>query len=279
MAVNHYKSKVLSSSSVMGVVATAVPTVASLSRTADIENPEGHFVFVPPTPRHPGVVAKPYEEKKSLAPPPIAFSPICLRGIPTRSARSGPALPPALQTSPEVAHTFRFAADAALTAANITVRDVIAATGNICIVANSDLNSFASCVKVKSLTVWAPSSSSMKSIALSWAAESSGREPDEVVNKAVPAGMTLPSSLVFVPPSWALAGFWQIGPAAPTAVMFQISVPAGAIVDLSVSLRLSNTQTPVQSTVGSAALGSVYYLALDGPGSNKLLPLGLPTTS
>jgi len=61
--------------------------------------------------------------------------------------------------------------------------------------------------------------------------------------------------------------------------MFNITTNAEAIIDLAVDYRISNVFSPVASTVAAGTLGSVYYLALDGPSSNKLQVVGLPTTA
>jgi hypothetical protein len=60
--------------------------------------------------------------------------------------------------------------------------------------------------------------------------------------------------------------------------MFELACSVGSIVDFTVSFRLSNIVGGTQNTVASAVNSGIYYLALDGPSSNKYVPVGLPTT-
>lgn len=63
--------------------------------------------------------------------------------------------------------------------------------------------------------------------------------------------------------------------------MFQLGVPAGSIVDLVLDLVLADlpsTTTPVTTAVATATIGVTYYLALDGPSTNDLVPVSLFTT-
>jgi hypothetical protein len=60
--------------------------------------------------------------------------------------------------------------------------------------------------------------------------------------------------------------------------VFTISCQVGGVIYLTLQLCLQNSLTGVGASVSTAALGSGYYLALDGPTSNRIQPIGLPTT-
>jgi hypothetical protein len=61
--------------------------------------------------------------------------------------------------------------------------------------------------------------------------------------------------------------------------VFFISCVQGAVIDLAVEFTLGN-QFGVSAIAGIAtvAVGTIYYLALDGPSNNHLAPIGVPTT-
>jgi urea transporter len=59
----------------------------------------------------------------------------------------------------------------------------------------------------------------------------------------------------------------------------KLSVVEGAVIDLAVDFTLSGQFEAFTQVVATAVVGTVYYLALDGPSSNTLVPVGVPTTS
>lgn len=75
-----------------------------------------------------------------------------------------------------------------------------------------------------------------------------------------------------------VAGMWLSSETNTTAV-FQMTVPDGAIVDVEFEYtlydnELAHTAIPITNL---ATVGFVYYLALDGPASNNLVPQALST--
>jgi len=71
--------------------------------------------------------------------------------------------------------------------------------------------------------------------------------------------------------------WWSINGINEAEVLFNINFPAGAIVDISCSLRMVDDEAPVASeagTGGSATVGRVYYNYLDSFASKGLVPTG-----
>ncbi len=212
-------------------------------------------------------------ESKSLA--------VDLPMTPARMMRSkrgaAPDLPTKLQTTVEARHVFRFQCQTAPSAQAISVNNILGACGGVCSVVNSKVTSFASSIRVNSVTVWlSPSSTVAVSADVAWVG-SSTYSPDEKYDESLPTTVSNTKSAVFRPPSQSLASFWQSSSGSTT--LFTITASAGSIVDLDVSIRLSNSLLPVQTTVAVATIQTVYYLALDGPSTNIIRPLGLPTTA
>jgi len=124
--------------------------------------------------------------------------------------------------------------------------------------------------------VWPAASSSVATnTQLFWEAGTTGQVPDALDDRSVPEGTTVTGSITFVPPPSSLASQWL----SSAANVFAVSAPVGSVLDLDVQYTNSNVFGLAAATVVSGTLGSIYYLALDGPSSNSYVPRGLPTTS
>jgi len=199
----------------------------------------------------------------------------------TRSPTSGASLPAPLKTTIKCTHTFRFFANAATSAVNITVADVLGALGVVGYIANNSVASWNSSFKINQLAIWPAgdaAASGPKTALVTWNAGTSFQIEDEVMDETIPQGVSLSKCLVFSPPAKSLAGFW-VNSGAAADILMNITVPVGSILDLSVQYTNSNEFLGVGVSVASGVIGTVYYLALDGPVSNKLRPIGLPTTA
>jgi len=224
---------------------------------------------VPPTPR-----GETKEEKKETIKPPGSLR--RMRGRPSKS--SMPSLPPTLQVAPPLRRvTYRYLVETSGSYA-ITVHTMLGALGGICTAANSKVNSWSASFKIRKVTVWPPSTSTPVSCSLTWTAGSVGQVPDEIKDGTIPEGITSTKALVFQPPARSLCGYW-IDSTDVTSTLFDVLSAAGAVIDLMVDYRLCASLTSVQSTIAAGTLGTVYYLALDGPASNKIVPTSLPSTS
>jgi len=208
-----------------------------------------------------------------------------LLGIPgthtvVKSRKSGGSmvLPPSLESTPRVVHTFRFQATSS-SAANVTVDDIIGALGCVCSVTNSVVRSIASSFRIRSITIWPASVSTALPVAanVTWSAAASVNEPDSQESRLMPEGVTITGGMKFIPPPKSLGSFWWNGSSSGT--LFYIQSPTGSVVDVALDFTLHNTLTQESYTVATATLGYMYYLALDGPSTNIYTPVNLPTTS
>jgi hypothetical protein len=232
----------------------------------------GDFVS---TPRY--YAADSADDEKSLM---VISSPGMLKAgfMAAKSGFASTSLPPRIMLSQSVRdYTGRYVASTSGTY-TINVQDVFGALGGICTVVNSKVASWTSSFRIKKVTLW-PSASSSAAVsgAVSWATGSANQIPDSIVDETIPQGTTLSRGLAHVPPKQSLAAFWVNYNSG--ANLFTLTVVAGTVIDLQVETRLSAQYPPTLSTVAAGVVGSVYYLSLDGPASNKLIPVVLPTTA
>jgi len=186
------------------------------------------------------------------------------------------ALPPSLNLSANVRHTARF--KVTTTGSYLITNEMILASLGGIGSSTTSVASWASAFKMDSVTVWpSPSLSAEDSTSLSWSVGTAFQTPDEVLDLSLPEGVTVTRAIRFVPPKGSLAAFW-LNDQTTTDVML-IKLVAGSVVDLNVNYRLSAAFGANSVTVATAVAGAVYYLALDGPSSNKVVPVSLPTTS
>jgi hypothetical protein len=208
---------------------------------------------------------------------PTVPSPMRSMGVALASAVK---LPPVLEATPRLSHVYRFAASAN-SSLTITMANLLGAFGGVCTVANSKVQPWASSFRIRSLTIWPAYAASGNYTFVDWvSAGSSGYVPDTASMINIPDGITVTTALRFKPPRGSLAGHW-LNPVtiSSSAVVFGCTVKIGSVLDLDVEYTLSNISEAGNITVTAGTLGLVYYLALDGPSSNKLVPQGLPTTA
>jgi hypothetical protein len=188
-------------------------------------------------------------------------------------------LPPEFQCVLTVRHKYYFLVEVS-GVANVSINDryIRGAIGGICTVANSKVMPWAGSIKLHSIVLW-PSAVSGSSGAcdLYWVSTGTEFIKDDEKFRVLPEGITETGPLKFTPPAKSLAGEW-ISDSGSATNLAGLSAPNGTVVCLDVSFTLANNITAVLATVASGTLGSVYYLALDGPTSNLVVPLGVPTT-
>jgi hypothetical protein len=194
------------------------------------------------------------------------------------SGGSIPNLPPQLDATPAFRHVYRFQ-NSSSTPSAVTVLDLFGAAGTIGTVTNSTVTAWTSSLKLKKVVVWPSiiSSSAPVPTELTWGIGESGQVPDSAVIDSLPEGITSTKAMSFVPPQNSLASFW-ISEADSSAALFTITTSPGSIVDVHLSVRLSNVFPGSAVTVATAVVGTVYYLALDGPTTNRYVAIGVPTT-
>jgi hypothetical protein len=202
------------------------------------------------------------------------LSPLRLRG-----PKSGMSLPPEFQAVMTQHHKFYFLVEVAgVTSVSINDRYIRGACGGICTVANSKVQPWAGSIRINSITCWLPVvSGSTASADCYWVSTGTEFIKDDEKFRLIPEGVTVTGPMRFTPPPRSLAGDW-ISDAGAATNLLGLVAPNGTVVCLDVSFTLANNIVAVNQTVASGTLGAVYYLALDGPTSNTLVPQGVPTT-
>ncbi len=221
------------------------------------------------------------EEKKELTGIPLLG--LRTMGESKRASKGAMDLPPPLLPTCVVKHKFRFRCSSALAGQAITLANLLGSFGGICTVANSTIRTWCSSFRIRSISAWLPGGVTGGSnyCFVDWAASGNANfMPDIAKVYTVPDGVTVTGHLDFKPPKESLAAFWfNTANLSTTAAVAGITCPAGTIFDLVVDFTLGNVSGGVNITVVAGSVGTIYYLALDGPSSNKLVPLGLPTTA
>ncbi len=185
------------------------------------------------------------------------------------------ALIPQLRTNIIVNHRYRFLASSALNAVGIDPSQILGAIGGVCTVANTTLALLAKCVRLKSIEIWSPTATSTTGVTCSVEWLSTNSPSIEVSDTSI--NVSEPAHIKTVPPAMALAGFWQ---GFSSTDIFIITCPGGSVVDISVQYVLNDQSTASSTaTIATGTLGRQYYLALDGPTTNLLVPVSLSTTS
>ena len=191
------------------------------------------------------------------------------------------AMPPPILLTPVIRHVFRYRVTSAVTGQGCGLGGLLGATGGICTATNSNVRTWGSSLRIHSLKMWLPAGTSSDVGYIDWSsAGPAGFAPDKSKLIAVPDGVTVSSALSFTPPTGSLAAFW-LNPTVISlgAAVFAITAPVGAIIDFDASFTLGVVNNGVDQTVVTGVLKQQYYLALEGAGTNKIRPLGLPTTS
>jgi hypothetical protein len=202
-------------------------------------------------------------------------------GLPKVNGRSPGCLPPQLNNSVALTHVFRYFVATTAAPVSVSVQDMLGALGGICSVGNSLLKPWSSSFRIHSVTAYPSTAAAAPNenfCALWWNAGPSFQQKDVEESKDVPQGVTMTAPVRFTPPGKTLAGDWLACTATGSTNLFSMFVSAGSIIDLHVSFTLSNQFIPATMTIGTGTLGTIYYLALDGPSSNTIVPAHLPTT-
>jgi hypothetical protein len=191
---------------------------------------------------------------------------------PARKAVINLSLPPRIDLIPQVHATLRFLNTSATQSA-VTVTDLLGACGVIGSASNSKVVCIASSVRLHRVRIW-PASGGMCNV--EWGTFS-GIGKDTIRNSDTPTGVTQTGCAEYRPPRNTLYSDW-LEPGGST--IFAVSCTTGSIIDVEVSwTQCSGLTEPIQVTVATAVVGTIYYLALDGPTQNRYPPNILATTS
>jgi hypothetical protein len=183
---------------------------------------------------------------------------------------------PQLETTVRKSHRFRFNASSPLDDVAITTFQVLGAAGGICSVVNNSVSYINRSMKIKSIEIWSPTSTSTTSATCSVNWQGGTNAPNvEVSDTSI--NQSRPAHIMTRPPVNSLASFWAIGGG---TTVFKISCPGGSIIDIQLSLiEVDQSAASNTATITTGTLGALYYLALDGPTTNLLVPISLNTTS
>lgn len=189
--------------------------------------------------------------------------------------------PPAIHTTPNVTHVFRYRCSQA-GSYGIQTGFLSGACGALA-TSSTTVQNLASSIKLHSIKVYMPATTAgtADTAMVYWNySTSAGFVKDDSVSESVPDGVTTSGALVFKPPRDALASNWLSTTLAFSNTCFTIALPVGAIIDLHISYTLMNSNAGYSATtVSTATQGRIYYLPLDGVSSNKLVPQGITTTA
>jgi hypothetical protein len=177
-----------------------------------------------------------------------------------------------------VNQTYRFAADSALSAEDITEKNLLAAMGSICTVANTTLRSVFYSVKLHSVEIWSTAGTvgGISSMTLEWGSDASVANTNKLVSDAS-ISSAYPCHIYAKPPQGSFASFWM--DATNDNIVFTINTDSACIVDLNMTgIMLDGSSSSATVSVGTASLGVMYYPPLDGA-TDKLLPVGLNTAT
>jgi hypothetical protein len=186
-------------------------------------------------------------------------------------------LPP-LSARPRVTHTYRFAADNALSAVDITEKDLLAAMGSICTVGNTTLRSVFYSIKLHSVEMWSTAGTvgGISSMTLEWGSDASVANTNLLITDAS-ISSAYPCHIFAKPPQGSFASFWM--DATNDNIVFTVSTDSACVMDVNISgILLDGSVSSATVTVGTASLGVMYYPPLDGS-TDKLLPVGLNTAT
>jgi hypothetical protein len=186
-------------------------------------------------------------------------------------------LPP-LIARPMMNHTYRFAADAALSNVDITEKDLLAAMGSICTVGNTTLRSVFYSVKLQSVEMWSTASTvgGISSMTIEWGSDAPVANTNKLVSDAS-ISSAYPCHIFARPPKGSFASFWM--DATNDNVVFTLATDSACVVDVRMTgILLDGSVSSATVTVGTASLGVLYYPPLDGS-TDKLLPVGLNTAT
>lgn len=187
-------------------------------------------------------------------------------------------LPPELQVSVIIGHTFRFRNSSAIVGQSVTVGQLIGICGVIGTVTNTTVASIASSVKLRHIAIWPSEDTSTAHNPEISFATNYGTTSDRSVSKSLPLGISVTGAFTARPKADTLAALWQNSSASSSTLLTLYDIPAGSVIDVSVTFVLRNSQNGLSYSVATAVLGTMYYLYLDATGTHVIQPVGLPNT-
>jgi hypothetical protein len=183
---------------------------------------------------------------------------------------------PQLKSNIQVSHVYRFVSSTNPTKLSITSASILGAIG-VFVTSSTTAVPIAESFKISKLVVMTVGGTNTSTVAVQWYAGANfASSTIEVSDSSL--STTVPAYVVTRPPKGSISSFWVNG--ADSVPMFEISGGEVTYIDLHVSYVLADASfTPPTITLTSSPTpGELYYLALDGPSSNILVPVSLVTT-
>ncbi len=172
-------------------------------------------------------------------------------------------------------HTFRFRATAALSAVACTDANILGACGTVGTVLNTSVAVLAKTYRLRGLRMWAPCTTNGTPVTVS--AEFLANIQPSVEYSDTSMSTTVPAYLDVKPLSNSIMFYWKV---TASTNAFVLTGPSGTIIDVDVEYIMDDDAAILTTaTVATAAVGFAYWLALDGPASNLIVPVSLQTTS
>ncbi len=192
-------------------------------------------------------------------------------------SRMKQSLPPSIEESPTVQFKGYFYASSGVTAALATRASLTGCAGLI-----TDGTTTGFCIhssfRIVRLTVWLPGTGTgAEQVNLNWGTSSATAEQalqkDEGKVRANPANITVSGALVFQPPAKSFASMWQLSGSNSTDIMFDISLPQGAVVLLEMELTepTGNTALVRPGSMLGLTTGTYYRYSIDTTTSGNVI--------
>jgi len=186
--------------------------------------------------------------------------------------------PPQLSSNIILAHKYRYTATAAANAILINGASLLLSAGVVGTVTNTTVVSLFQALRVKRVEIWGMSSALAvpATVTLEWLGGAIASAPVEVSDTSL--STAAPAHINTRPPHNSTPSLWQL-PSGLNNSMFQITCPAGSIIDVELELILQDGATITSFPAATAALGQIYYLALDcSVPSHNFVPVAVNTT-
>lgn len=142
---------------------------------------------------------------------------------------------------------------------DITIRNLL--NCQVCATGATSVVSLAYAVRIKRVKIWftSPAVATSISSTIEWNAGSTGFLLDGVSVSATTASTTEYALLTTRPPTESLASWYQAGVSGSTNVIFSMSAPAGAIIEVSYDWVPNFTEASYSTTtVSGASTGALY---------------------
>jgi hypothetical protein len=180
--------------------------------------------------------------------------------------------PPQFQPTLKINQRLRYLGNAGGATVNIT-RGNLLNLYETALTATTTTRLFAA-VKLKRVEVWASPDTNAGSSTLTASVEWLGVNAPSTINADSSLGMARPLHVVSEPPIDASNRWWSLTGSNETEVLFKLVYPSYAVVDIIISARLFELETPVAGDApAGATAGTLYENFLDGITSGMLTPL------